>query len=186
MLRPRYAHVQRLRKIANTLARHGFGYFIDQLGLGTLLPRGTGGERAHLSRGERLRQALEELGPTFVKLGQFLSTRTDLLPRDVIAELAKLQDEVAPFSTQEACEILKTELGEGWEEIFASFETEPLAAASIGQVHRATLSGGSKVIVKIQRPGIARIIHTDLEILHYIARVAQRHSVYGQIYDFVA
>lgn len=186
MLRPRYAHLQRLRTIANTLARHGFGYFIDQLGLSTFLSRRAKGERFHLSRGERLRQALEELGPTFVKLGQFLSTRPDLLPRDVINELARLQDEVAPFSTEEVCEILGAELGEGWEEVFVSFEPEPLAAASIGQVHRASLPGGQKVIVKVQRPEVARIIHTDLEILHYIAQVAQRHSVYGKIYDFVA
>lgn len=186
MLRPRYTHLQRLRTIANTLAKHGFSYFIDQLGFSTFLGRGTKGERLHLSRGERLRQALEELGPTFVKLGQFLSTRPDLLPRDVINELARLQDEVAPFSTEEVCAILRAELGEGWEEVFVSFESEPLAAASIGQVHRASLPGGQKVIVKVQRPEVARIIHTDLEILHYIARIAQRHSVYGKVYDFVA
>ncbi|MGI9950941.1 AarF/ABC1/UbiB kinase family protein [Moorellaceae bacterium AZ2] len=186
VLRPRYAHLQRLRRIANTLAKHGFGYFIDQLGFSGLLNRGAAGERPQLSRGERLRLALEELGPTFVKLGQFLSTRPDIVPRDIVHELSRLQDRVAPFDTERVYEILRDELGEGWEEIFVSFDPQPLAAASIGQVHLASLPGGKKVIVKVQRPEVARIIHTDLEILHYVAQVAQRHSVYGQIYDFVA
>jgi len=183
---PRYAHLQRLRRIANVLAKHGFGYFIDQLGFSGLLGRGDGREKIHLSRGERLRLALEELGPTFIKLGQFLSTRPDIVPRDIVKELSLLQDRVTPFATEKVYEILREELGEGWEEIFASFDPEPLAAASLGQVHLATLAGGQRVILKVQRPEVARVIHTDLEILHYVAQVAQRHSVYGQIYDFVA
>jgi len=186
LLRKRYVHVQRLREIANTLARYGFGYFVDQLGFSTLLSKVARVDKLKLSPGQRLRLALEELGPTFIKLGQFLSTRPDILPQDIVNELSRLQDEVSPVSTEDIYAILAEELGETWKKIFVSFDPQPLAAASIGQVHLASLPGGQRVIVKVRRPGVEKVIEVDLEILHYIARVAQRHTVYGQIYDFVS
>jgi len=140
---------------------------------------------APLSPGERLRLALEELGPTFVKLGQLLSTRSDLLPPEIILQLAQLQDRVPPFPFSQVRAIIQEELGVPVEELFAAFDPQPLAAASIGQVHRAVLSEGEKVIVKVQRPGIKEEIQVDLEILYDLARLAQRHTVYGEIYDFL-
>ncbi|CEP66958.1 Protein kinase domain [Moorella glycerini] len=182
-LRRRYIHLHRYRQIVNILARYGFGYLLDQLGLGELILRRPRQE-AHLSAGARLRLALAELGPTFIKLGQILSTRPDLLPPDIIAELARLQDRVPPFPFAEVKQTVEKELGQPLEQLFREFDPEPLAAASIGQVHRATLPEGDQVIVKVQRPGIAEQVRVDLEILFDLARLAQRHTAYGQIYDF--
>ncbi|MGI9861391.1 AarF/ABC1/UbiB kinase family protein [Moorella naiadis] len=182
-LRRRYIHFNRYRQVVNVLARYGFGYFLDQVGLGNLILRRTR-EDAPLSLGQRLRLALEELGPTFIKLGQLLSTRPDLLPADIVAELAHLQDRVPPFPFPQVRQAVEEELGQPLEELFTTFTPEPLAVASIGQVHQATLPGGSQVIVKVQRPGIAKQIRIDLEILFDLARLAQRHTPYGQIYDF--
>lgn len=119
--------------------------------------------------------AMEELGPTFVKLGQLLSTRPDFIPPDYLSELAKLQDKVPPFAYEEVVEIFKTELGGDPEEFFTSFEADPLAAASIGQVHRATMKDGTEVVVKVQRPDIENIIAVDLEILAHIASLMEEH-----------
>ncbi|MDN5347764.1 MAG: ubiquinone biosynthesis protein [Clostridia bacterium] len=182
--RRRYVHLNRYRQVVNVLARQGFGYALDQLGLGELLSRWYP-KTPPLSAGARLRRALQELGPTFIKLGQFLSTRADLLPEEVVAELAQLQDRVAPFEFYHAEGIITQELGLPPQELFTSFDQEPLASASIGQVYRATLPGGTAVIVKIQRPGIRQVIETDIEILFDLARLAQRHTSWGQIYDFV-
>ena len=131
---------------------------------------------------ERLRLALEELGPTAVKLGQMLSTRPDLLPPQFIGELEKLQDAVPPFSQAEVQALVKAELGVLPEEIFAAFEPEPLAAASLAQVHQARLWGGEEVVVKIQRPGVEQKIETDLEILRELAQFTERHSDWGKLY----
>ncbi|BCV20154.1 ABC1 kinase family protein [Moorella sp. Hama-1] len=182
-LRRRYIHFNRYRQVVNVLARYGFGYFLDQVGLGNLILRRTR-EEAPLSLGQRLRLALEELGSTFIKLGQLLSTRPDLLPADIVAELARLQDRVPPFPFPQVRQAVEEELGQPLEELFTTFTPEPLAVASIGQVHRATLPDGSQVIVKVQRPGIAKQVRIDLEILFDLARLAQRHTPYGQIYDF--
>ncbi|AOQ22732.1 ABC1 kinase family protein [Neomoorella thermoacetica] len=182
-LRRRYIHLNRYRQVVNVLARYGFGYLLDQVGLGELILRRSR-EEAPLSLGQRLRLALEELGPTFIKLGQLLSTRPDLLPADIISELTRLQDRVPPFPFADVRKAVEEELGQPLEELFASFDPEPLAVASIGQVHRATLLDGSQVIVKVQRPGIARQVRVDLEILFDLARLAQRHTPYGKIYDF--
>src|SRR6185369_10367692 len=116
----------------------------------------------------RLRAALEKLGPTFIKLGQTLSTHPGLLPISYVEEMEKLQDQVQPFKFDQVREIARAELDADLEEIFAEFEPEPLAAGSIAQVHAATLKDGSRVAVKIQRPDIERIIELDLEILHDI------------------
>jgi ubiquinone biosynthesis protein len=131
----------------------------------------------------RLRTALEELGPTFVKLGQVLSTRPDLLPPAFIAELARLRDDVPPGPWEPVRAQIEEELGGPLEEFFSAFDPEPLAAASLAQVHPATLPDGTPVVVKVQRPGIQRTIETDLEILFDIARLLQNRTPLGELYD---
>ena len=120
-------------------------------------------------RGERIRLALEELGPVFVKLGQVLSTRRDLLPEDIGDELARLQDDVAPFGAAIAREQIEEALGDTVDNLFASFDKEPLASASIAQVHAATLTSGEEVIVKVLRPGIEKTINRDVSLMYLIA-----------------
>ena len=117
--------------------------------------------------------AFEELGPTFIKLGQLLSTRPDFIPTDYIEELTKLQDEVPPFPYTEVEEIFLTETGRKAAQIFERFEEQPIAAASIGQVHRATLKSGDEVVIKVQRPDIEKVIAVDLEILAHIASLME-------------
>jgi ubiquinone biosynthesis protein len=134
-------------------------------------------------RGERIARALEELGPTFVKLGQLLSTRADLLPPDVVAGLVKLQDQVPPFPFDEVRRQVEQELGAPLENLFAWFDPHPLAAASIGQVHVARLFSGEEVVVKVQRPNLEELVETDLEILFEVARLAERHTSWGRLYD---
>ena len=131
--------------------------------------------RKDLPRGQRVREALIELGPIFVKFGQGLSTRRDLLPRDIADELAKLQDRVPPFPSQEARRRMEKAYGRPLEEVFASFESEPLAAASIAQVHSATLEDGRNVIVKVLRPGVEERIREDLAVMYALARLARRY-----------
>ena len=116
------------------------------------------------SRPEKLRMLFEELGPTFVKLGQILSTRPDLITPEYARELSKLTEKVSPFPVEKARETIRAELGKEPEEIFREFSPEPLAAASIGQVHAATLMDGTAVVVKVRRPGVDALIATDLEI----------------------
>ncbi|GFP20518.1 ubiquinone biosynthesis protein, partial [Candidatus Hakubella thermalkaliphila] len=136
----------------------------------------------HLSRAQRLRLLLLDLGSTFVKLGQLLSTRPDLVPRDLIEELSRLQDDVPPFPFAEVSAIIEQELGRLLSEIYAEFSTEPLAAASIGQVHTARMPDGTEVVVKILRPQIAAQMETDLEILLEAARFPDRHTLWGKVY----
>lgn len=174
----RLRYLRRYRQIGEALLKHGFGLFIDQLDLRHLLPfrrrllrRGDGA--APLTVSVRLRLVCEELGPTFVKLGQLLSTRADLIPADVAEELSKLQDEVPPFPAEEAIRVVEKELDRPLDALFASFERSPLAAASISQVHRAVLHTGEQVAVKIRRPGIERQIETDIEILLGLAELAK-------------
>jgi len=129
------------------------------------------------TRGERLRLALEELGPIFVKFGQALSTRRDLLPPDIADELAKLQDKVPPFDGATAAAMIEQSLGSGLDQIFGSFDAAPLAAASIAQVHAATLKNGQEVVVKVLRPGMREVIDLDLEVLAALAGLAQEYWV---------
>ena len=132
--------------------------------------------RRRASRAERLRLALEELGPIFVKFGQAVSTRRDLLPPDIADELAKLQDRVPPFPARVARELIERAYGRPLSEVFASFDEAPLAAASIAQVHVARLPGGVEVVVKVLRPDMREVIERDLEVLYALAELAQRYS----------
>ena len=170
----------RLREITGVLVRHGFGSLVRQAGLdGPDLETGEGSEgaaRAGLPFARRLRMVLAELGPTFVKLGQVLSVRPDIVPADVIAELESLQDSVPPAPWEEVRAAVERELGGPLEQRFVTFSEEPLASASIAQVHVAELQGGGKVAVKVQRPGIEARIRSDLHILYTLA-----HFVDGRI-----
>jgi len=134
----------------------------------------------HLSPGMRIRLALEELGPIFVKFGQILSTRRDLLPDEIASELAKLQDKVAPFRGEEAVQIIENAYGRPVHEVFAYFDSTPMAAASIAQVHAARLHNGREVVVKVLRPGIHARIHKDVELLYLFAEMTHRYWVEGR------
>ncbi|WKT60453.1 ubiquinone biosynthesis regulatory protein kinase UbiB [Microbulbifer thermotolerans] len=129
---------------------------------------------SRLSRGARLRRALEELGPIFVKFGQLLSTRPDLLPADIVEELDRLQDKVPPFPSEECVALIEQALGASVDELFADFDRAPLASASVAQVHSAVLLSGEQVVVKVLRPGIEKIIEQDLRLLAVIARWIER------------
>ncbi|QWU18109.1 AarF/ABC1/UbiB kinase family protein [Paenibacillus sophorae] len=170
------------------LMRHGFGFMVEELGLYRVLSlprRLVTQEVQHPSRtlGERIRLVLEDLGPTFVKLGQVASTRSDLLPESIINELVKLQDHVPPFPVETARNILEQELDQPLSEIFDSFEETPLAAASIGQVHRGVLLSGEPVAIKIQRPGVMRMMSRDLEILRDLTALAERRLGWARQYS---
>ncbi|WP_299875273.1 ubiquinone biosynthesis regulatory protein kinase UbiB [uncultured Cocleimonas sp.] len=131
-------------------------------------------------RGERIRKALEDLGPVFVKFGQVLSTRRDMLPDDLADELAKLQDNVPPFSGKLAREIIEKSLGKPVNELFEAFDETPLASASIAQVHTATLKDGKEAIVKVVRPGIEKTIRHDIDLMLFIAKMVNRFSAVGK------
>jgi ubiquinone biosynthesis protein len=127
-------------------------------------------------RGERIRRALEDLGPIFVKLGQLISTRRDLVPADIADELALLQDNVPPFPTDQARQIIEKSLGKPIEQVFAKFGATPLASASVAQVYAAELQDGQEVVVKVIRPGIRKTIHRDLALMRLLAELAERYS----------
>lgn len=180
-------HFRRFQQIAQVLVRHGFGELVDLVGSAPVfpLPRALR-RRPALGPPQRLRMALEELGPTFVKLGQVLSTRPDLLPPDYIAELARLQDTVPPVPWDQIRPLLEAELGRPLEEIFAAIDPVPLAAASLAQVHAATLRDGSSVVVKVQRPNVESVIRVDLDILADVAHLLQTRTFLGELYDLPA
>jgi ubiquinone biosynthesis protein len=174
--------IGRLSEIAQVMVRHGFGYFLEAHKLSDLLPGRSSEDRlagvaaehgAASARGQHLRELLDELGPTFVKFGQLLSTRPDVVPPDIVVELRGLQDDVRPFPFEQAERVIEEELGNTLERLFLDFEPEPVAAASIGQVHRATLPNGRRVAVKVQRPGAPRQIEADLGLLYQAARLAR-------------
>jgi ubiquinone biosynthesis protein len=134
----------------------------------------------NLSRGDRLRLALEALGPIFIKFGQILSTRPDLVPSDIVNELVKLQDNVPPFSSKEAIQLIESQLGESVDTLFAKFDPTPMASASIAQVHPATLHDGTKVVVKVVRPGIDKTIDRDMILLDQMAHLIEKYSSEGR------
>jgi ubiquinone biosynthesis protein len=164
--RPKQRNLGRLSEIAQVAVRHGFGYAIDGRKGGDPAVEGT-------ARGRHLREMLDELGPTFVKFGQLLSTRPDIVPPDIIAELRSLQDDVRPFSYDEIEKMIEEDLGQPIARLFTEFDPQPLAAASIGQVHRATLPNGRHVAVKVQRPNAPRQIEADLSLMYQAARLVK-------------
>ncbi len=188
--RRRIAHIQRYRQIAEVLVHHGLGFVVGIVGLERFLPFprglfGHGVPSGNSGAPVRLRMALSELGATFIKLGQILSTRADLLPPHYLEELARLQDQASPVPTEAIRAIVVEELGRPIEEVFASFDSTPLAAASIGQVHAASLRDGTEVVVKVRRPGVAEQVTEDLEILQNLAATASRHWDLAEQYDVV-
>jgi ubiquinone biosynthesis protein len=177
-----YRHFNRYTHILAILFKYGFGEFIGRLPIQQIVGSGLqlfskedGGQLRKLPRSERIRMMVEELGPTFIKLAQILSTRPDLIPLALVEELSKLQDHVSPFPFSEVKKILEAELRSSLEERFEEFDEIPIAAASIGQVHRARLRGGEEVVVKVQRPGIRKTVEVDLEILFHLAELIERH-----------
>lgn len=177
-----YRHLNRYRQILGVLFKYGFGDLIDNLRIDEYLEIGlkmiSRKRRPYLeklTRAERIRMALEELGPTFVKLGQILSTRPDLVPLEFVKELSKLQDSLPPLPYEEIREIFRSEIGKFPEEIFLLVEKTPLATASIAQVHKAWSRDGEAIVVKVQRPGTRDIIEVDLEIMLHLAGLMERH-----------
>ncbi|MDN3480379.1 AarF/ABC1/UbiB kinase family protein [Arthrobacter sp. APC 3897] len=181
-------HLDRYRQIAEILYRNGFGYLVAASGLENRLPfrrrpQATDRPQGSANAPEYLRRALEELGPTFVKIGQLLSTRQDLLPPRYQEELAKLQDEAGPVPWEEIQPVLQAELGSDVMKKFSAFDTTPLASASIGQVYAAQLRNGADVVVKIRRPGVEEEVNEDLDILQGLAGYAGRHWEAARDYD---
>ncbi|MGB5748068.1 MAG: AarF/ABC1/UbiB kinase family protein [Desulfobacterales bacterium] len=177
-----YRHLNRYRQILAVLFKYGFGDLLEMLKIDQYIEVGLqmiSRKRATrvepLNRPQRLRMAFEELGPSYIKLGQILSTRPDLVPMEYIEELSKLQDKIPAFPFAQVRKVVSTEFGMPPEDLFDSLEKEPFASASIGQVHRAVLKDGEAVAVKFQRPGIQKIIEVDLEIMLHLATLAERH-----------
>jgi ubiquinone biosynthesis protein len=208
--------LDRLRVITQVLIRHGFGHLAVKMGLPgakkakppapqpTDEPSPAEGEGANATvaaadgqavpmpagpqLGERLRLVLQDLGTTFVKLGQIVSTRPDLVPEDIVVELKKLQDDVKPFPTEEAREVIERELGAPIEELFVNFGKEPLACASVAQVYRAELKlpsgeGTVPVVLKVQRPGIEATVERDINLLHWLARLLEATVPEARVYS---
>jgi ubiquinone biosynthesis protein len=164
--------------------KHGFGGLLESLKLRHVSRRRKQPVDGLPSpRAKRLRLALEELGPTFIKVGQLLSTRTDIVPADIFQELQKLQDQVPPVATAEIIQEIESELGSPLKTVFSDFDEEPIAAASIGQVYRARLKTGEEVVVKAQRPDIRKIIEDDIDIIRSLVRLAERHLPEVKTYD---
>lgn len=175
-------HLERYIQIGKILAKHGWASLMVRLGVADFL---------HIRRYTQglppapvqVRQALEELGPTFIKLGQILSTRPDLLPDGYIAELSKLQDSATPVPLEEIYRVIEEEFGVPVHEIFLQFDDVPLATASLGQTHLAVLPDGTEVVVKVQRPGIRNVIENDLEIIASLVRFVEQHSERARLYN---
>ncbi|MEW6586116.1 MAG: AarF/ABC1/UbiB kinase family protein, partial [Nitrospirota bacterium] len=181
-------HLDRYREIAVILTRHGLGWLALQLNLGGLVPfhwglLGHPKRKEPYTQPEHMRMALEDLGTTFIKLGQILSTRPDLVPPEYITEFSKLQDSAPPIPYAKVAEIIGSELGETPEKIFKSFDEKPRASASIGQVHTARLHDDTPVVVKVQRPGVEALVDQDLKVLAELARLAERRTELGSHYD---
>ncbi|MBN2892241.1 MAG: AarF/ABC1/UbiB kinase family protein [Bacteroidales bacterium] len=178
----RYRHLNRYVEVVKVLAKYGFDDIVSQSKLDSVVELGkkiafkkSDKIPETLSRWERIRMVIEELGPTFVKFGQIISTRPDLIPLELITELKKLQDSVPPFAQEKAISIIEQELGKPIDELFSEYIAEPIAAASIAQVHKAILHNGEEVAIKIQRPDIDQIIETDLEIMFFVATMIEKY-----------
>lgn len=175
-----YRHLNRYREVAAILAKHGFGDLLHMMRLDARLESGLRNFMPHppvdtAARPERVRLALQDLGPTFVKAGQYMSTRADLLSAPYLRELARLQDRVPSFPAEESRRLIESELGAPVSALFARFDDKPIAAASIAQIHAARLADGREVVVKVERPGIRSVVAVDLEIMAHIASLAEKH-----------
>jgi ubiquinone biosynthesis protein len=180
---PKPQHLKRYREIAWLLVKHGRSDLVRTAGLEQVLDEGLAAPEV-LAEAKSLADDLESLGPTFVKLGQLLSTRADLLPTPYLTALARLQDKVEPFPFAEVETIVASELGARLSKAFAEFESTPMAAASLGQVHRARLRDGRPVAVKVQRPGVRGRVLEDLEALEEIGAFLDAHTDAGRRYEF--
>ncbi|MBN2332969.1 MAG: ubiquinone biosynthesis protein UbiB [Deltaproteobacteria bacterium] len=187
-----YRNIKRYRQIIGVFISYGFGGIIEQLNIDYYLALGKsivtlnkGGRKKLIryTKAQRLRMALEELGPTFVKLGQLLSTRPDLIPPSIVNELKHLQDQVSPFPYADVVQVIESSLARPLAEMFPEFNREPVAAASMSQVHQARLATGELVAVKIQRPGITQTIETDIDIMMSLAYLIAKHIPELQLYD---
>ncbi|MDA8429404.1 MAG: 2-polyprenylphenol 6-hydroxylase [Geobacteraceae bacterium] len=181
--------IRRYLNIVRVLSTYGFDQALEMLGLSDAVARSRRLFRrkmpdiARLTAAERMRLALEELGPTFVKLGQILSTRPDVIPNAFVREFEKLQDKVPSFSFEEVLSQIQSELGGPVEQFFAEIDPEPLAAASIAQVHRARLKTGEDVVIKVRRPGIVAVVESDISALMALAGLAERHVPGSELYE---
>ena len=180
--------MKRYNQIIEVLQKNGFGYIADQIGLTSFsdliyrFKKKEDVDQLKIPGPVRVRKILEELGPTYVKFGQILSMRHDVIPLEYANELAKLQDDVPPFDFDEVEVIIKEELGHSIEELFDYFYKKPFASASIGQVHLAKIKNNDEVVVKIQRPGIKEVIKSDLDIMYSIARLVNKHISEARLY----
>jgi len=177
-----YRHIHRYREIIGTLIKYGFQDVVEELNLRYYFELGKSvlmmRPAEHIdgvARAARVRMIIEELGTTFIKFGQIMSTRPDLMPADLIHELKKLQDEVPPFPTEAAVKLIEQELTAPLATLFKEFDLTPIASASIAQVYRAILPDGTEVAVKVQRPEIQKTVEVDLEIMMNLARLAEAH-----------
>jgi ubiquinone biosynthesis protein len=177
-----YGNLRRASTIAMVLTRHGFGHILSRMGMAQFIPGALRlrmavrePSKAQEPMPERLVQVMQDLGPTFVKFGQLLATRPDLLPPEYLRALARLQDRVEPFPSEKAVEIIESSLHRSLEEVFASFDREPIASGSLGQVHTGTLRDGRPVVIKVKRPATDARVRDDLDILIWLADRLERY-----------
>lgn len=180
-IQTKFKRIRRYNQIIRVLMKYGFEDAVSYMQetkrfwfLRKLIPKSLFTQAIKISKWEKMRLVCEELGPTFVKFGQILSSRADLLPADLVKELEKLQDSVPPISSQLAKQVVEQELKGKTEDLFADFSAEPFASASMAQVHRATLKDGRRIVLKVQRPGIKEVIEQDIKVMLYMAEVFSR------------
>ncbi|MFC2075100.1 ABC1 kinase family protein [Bdellovibrionota bacterium] len=184
-----FKNVARLRVIVNVMLRYGFAEILQRIDIGKFVPftdkakRESRRAETAMTMAERVRRCFEDLGPTFMKLGQLLSIRPDLVPEDFIKEFKKLQDKAAEVPTKEIKAVIQEELGAPVEKVFLDFEEKPLASASIAQVHGALLPDGTEVVLKVRRPGIKRLVDTDLSILMQLAQMIERYIPESRVFN---
>lgn len=179
-------NLHRLRQVVSVFARHGFVDIVDRMSLGRYLPSRLAtfaAEQAQMPPAERLKLAFEELGPTFVKFGQLLSTRPDIIPENFVEEFTKLQDNVAPLPGEIIRKVIEAELGRPISEAYLDFSDYPIASASVGQVHAATLHSGEQVVIKVQRPDLEKVIEQDLNLLTFFAGLLEKYIPESRVFS---
>ena len=180
----------RAREVAAVFVKHGFFWVAEALEVTRFFPKGAHDKIAATEEykrplGVRIRRVIEELGPSYVKAGQVLSSRPDLIPPDILKELAKLQDDVPPFPYEQVQDVIESELKVPLDRVFRSFARVPIASASIGQVHEAVLRNGQEVVVKVQRPDIEQIVFIDTDLMHAMARYAEKRFQWARLFNMV-